>query len=340
MRSPIRFRLFPLAGLTAALLALLALEGAALAATRTVEVGQGGQLRFFDDVSHTSTTTINVGDTVMWTWDSGFHSTTSGACGNNCLPDGNWDSGENSGPHSFTHVFNQAGSFPYHCSVHGSAMQGTVIVQPAGIAPTANFTFAPSGVPVMGTPVNFTDTSTGSPTSWTWNFGDPASGSSNIATLQSPTHTFQAAGTYNVSLLASNASGSNTATKPITVSAGGGIPCVADNETLCLNNGRFAVTADWTKPDATSGHGSGVKLTGDSGYFWFFDPANIEVVTKVLNGCAIDNAYWVFAAGLTNVKVEMKVVDTQTGIVYAKENPQGTPFAPIQDTSAFPSSCP
>jgi hypothetical protein len=33
-------------------------------------------------------------------------------------------------------------------------------------------------------------------------------------------------------------------------------------------------------------------------------------------------------------------VDTQTGIVYAKENPQGTPFAPIQDTSAFPSSCP
>ena len=84
-----------------------------------------------------------------------------------------------------------------------------------------------------------------------------------------------------------------------------------------------------------------MKLTGDSGYFWFFDAANIEVVTKVLNGCGLPpGAYWVFAAGLTNVHVELKVIDTQTGTVYLKENPQGTAFAPIQDTAAFPASCP
>jgi PKD repeat protein len=335
MNRTYRFPFLSLARLAAGLLAFLLLDAAAVAATRTVQVGQGGD-RFTDEVSHTSTSTINVGDTVNWVFD-GFHSTTSGNC---CTGDGNWDSGVHSAPFNFPHTFNAAGSFPYFCVVHGAMMTGTVIVQSVGTAPTANFTFSPSGVPVMGTPVQFTDASTGSPTSWTWNFGDPASGTSNVSTLQNPTHVFQAADTYNVSLQATNASGSNTATKSVTVSAGGGLPCVPDSETLCLNNGRFAVTAEWTKPDLTSGHGTGVRLTGDSGYFWFFDPANIEVVTKVLNGCGISNAYWVFAAGLTNVKVELKVIDTQTGIVYTKENPLNTAFAPIQDTSAFPSSCP
>ena len=340
MRHPNRLRSLSLPVLAAGILAFLLMPAAASAATRTVEVGQGGQLRFVDDVSHTSTTTIQAGDTVMWTWDNGFHSTTSGGCPGGCTPDGNWDSGEHSGPHSFSFVFNTAGTFPYHCSVHGSTMQGSVIVQSAGAAPTANFTFSPSGVPVMGTPVSFSDTSTGTPTAWSWNFGDPASGASNTSTLQNPSHTFQSANTYNVSLQASNAGGSNSITKSITVSAGGGLACVPDYETLCLNNGRFAVTAQWTKADATSGDGNAVSLTGDSGYFWFFDSANIEIVIKVLNGCAITNSYWVFAAGLTNVQVDLHVVDTTTGVEYTKENPLNTAFVPIQDTAAFPASCP
>ena len=32
----------------------------------------------------------------------------------------------------------------------------------------------------------------------------------------------------------------------------------------------------------------GVGLTSDSGYFYFFDPANIELVIKVLNGCGLN----------------------------------------------------
>lgn len=342
MRTPKR-RPFPsLSALAVIALALLVLPGAASAATRTVRVGTGGAHVFIDAVSQTSTTTINVGDTVIWMWDDSFHSTTSGACPNgNCAPDGMWDSGvRTSLPSTFSFTFTTTGTFPYHCSVHLSLMQGTVIVQQAGTAPTASFTVSPTGVPVMGTPINFTDTSTGAPTAWSWNFGDPASGTSNTSTTQNPSHTFQAAGTYTVTLQASNANGSNTATHTITISAGGSVPCVQDNETLCLNNGRFAVTAEWTKPDGTSGHGTGIRLTGDSGYFWFFDSSNIEVVTKVLNGCTINGNYWVFAAGLTNVQVELSVVDTTTGVAYTKENPQGTAFAPIQDTAAFVSACP
>jgi hypothetical protein len=109
---------------------------------------------------------------------------------------------------------------------------------------------------------------------------------------------------------------------------------------LCLSGNRFQVSANWTKPDGGTGTGTAIKLTDDSGYFWFFDPSNIEIVTKVLNGCTFNSAYWVFAAGLTNVQVIWSVTDTTTGSIYAQENPQGTPFKPVQATDAFLSSCP
>ena len=81
----------------------------------------------------------------------------------------------------------------------------------------------------------------------------------------------------------------------------------------------------------------GVSLTGDSGYFWFFDAANIELVVKVLDACTLGN-FWVFAGGLTNVGVTLIVEDTQTGASKTYTNPIGTAFAPLQDTKAF--SCP
>jgi PKD repeat protein len=317
-------------------LACMFFGGAAVAATHQVEVGQGGD-RFVDDQSGTSTTTINVGDTVLWNWAQSDHSTTSGNC---CQGDGKWDSGVNNAGHQFSFTFTSAGSFPYFCLVHRAMMTGMVIVQgQAASPPVASFNFSPSG-PVMGSNVTFTDTSTGTPTSWAWNFGDPASGSSNTSTAQNPTHVFLSAGTFTVSETATNAGGSNTTTKSVTVSAGGASVCTPDATTLCLGGGRFMVQMVWTKPDNSSGDGNAVKLTDDSGYFWFFDATNIEAVMKVLNGCAINNAYWVFLAGLTNVEVATTVTDTQTGLMYSNTNPQGTAFAPVQATNALPSSCP
>jgi len=117
-------------------------------------------------------------------------------------------------------------------------------------------------------------------------------------------------------------------------------PCVRDAHTLCLNGGRFAVTARWTKPTGESGDGSGIGLTDDSGYFWFFDPANIEVVVKVLDGCGLTPShFWVFAAGLTNVQATVSVRDSRTGALRDYRNDQGMAFAPIQDTNAF-ATCP
>jgi photosystem II stability/assembly factor-like uncharacterized protein len=112
--------------------------------------------------------------------------------------------------------------------------------------------------------------------------------------------------------------------------------CVADDVTLCLDGARFRVRSTWTKNDGSTGPGHAAALTSDTGDFWFFDSSNIEVIVKVLEGCSSNSHRWVFAGGLTNVLVTLTVTDMVTGAVQTYTNPQGTPFAPIQDTSAFP----
>lgn len=200
---------------------------------------------------------------------------------------------------------------------------------------TAGFTFSPTN-PTPGQSVQFTDTSNPPPASWAWNFGDPASGANNTSTLQNPTHVFSAVGTYSVTLTVPDA---GPVTNSVSVNSATG-SCQQGPGFLCLVGGRFQVNANWTTPDGSSGAGTAVPLTDGSGYFWFFDPTNTEMVVKVLSGCAINNAYWVFAAGLTNVQVNWQVLDTKTGVSYTQVNTQGTPFAPVQATSAFPTSCP
>lgn len=108
---------------------------------------------------------------------------------------------------------------------------------------------------------------------------------------------------------------------------------------LCLENDRFQVSATWRTGDGTTGSAHGVEITADTGYQWFFEPQNVEVVIKVLDACGVNGHHWVFAAGLTDVQVELAVRDTKTGAVKTYVNPQGKPFQPIQDTAAF-ATCP
>ena len=112
-------------------------------------------------------------------------------------------------------------------------------------------------------------------------------------------------------------------------------PCVPSDATMCLNSGRFAVSATWQKPDGSTGQGHAVPLTDDTGYFWFFDAANIEVATKILNACGFNSSYWVFASGLTNLGVKLDVVDTAAGASRSYQNPVNLAYQPVQDTAAF-----
>ncbi|MDE4908394.1 PKD domain-containing protein [Methanogenium marinum] len=87
-----------------------------------------------------------------------------------------------------------------------------------GEKPDAAFTWTPTS-PVVGSPVSFTDTSTGDGISeWKWEFEDPMDFTGNReSTLRNPQHTYQNAGSYDVTLFVKNSGGSDIILKTITV---------------------------------------------------------------------------------------------------------------------------
>ena len=113
-------------------------------------------------------------------------------------------------------------------------------------------------------------------------------------------------------------------------------PCEPGVE-LCLQDDTFKVRATWRDFDGNTGSGNARLLSSGSGVFWFFSPDNIELMIKVLDGCdSTFNSYWVFAAGLTNVAVDLEVTHVASGVTWSSANPLGTAFAPILDVEALP----
>jgi PKD repeat protein len=102
-------------------------------------------------------------------------------------------------------VWNQVGILPCDPYGFGETEDYNVTIVP-GVVPTAAFTF--TGDPT----VSFTNTSTGLPTSYSWNFGD-----GGTSTLTNPTHVFAENDTYNVCLTATNLYGSNTACQNVII---------------------------------------------------------------------------------------------------------------------------
>jgi hypothetical protein len=108
---------------------------------------------------------------------------------------------------------------------------------------------------------------------------------------------------------------------------------------LSLHGGRFKVEATFRDPrTGVLAQAEPRPLTDDTGLFWFFDGANLELVVKALDGCEVNGHFWVFAAGLTDVEAEITVTDTVSGSWKTYRNPPRTAFLPIQDTRAF--DCP
>lgn len=104
---------------------------------------------------------------------------------------------------------------------------------------------------------------------------------------------------------------------------------------LLLGGGRFVVRARWTDFEGKQGTGKAVGLGKDSGYFWFFDAGNTEITVKVLDACRGFERFWVFAAGMTNVEVELVVTDLVAGVERVYGNAMGATFETILDTDAF-----
>ena len=110
--------------------------------------------------------------------------------------------------------------------------------------------------------------------------------------------------------------------------------CQTGPSQLCLNGGRFALTARWQDFNGNTGTGSAVTLTDETGYLWFFDAANVETVIKVIDGRGLNGHFWVFYGALSNVQYTLTFTDTVTGAVKTYTNPAGE-LASVADTTAF-----
>lgn len=134
---------------------------------------------------------MNLGTIASWLWDFG---------------DGNTSTLQNP-----THVYLTAGTFNVTLSVSdtiGCINSATKVLSIFAI-PVASFSYT---FPACAqSTVSFTDLSQtnggGAIVTWQWNFGDPASGTSNTSTLQNPVHVFDSPGAYLVTLLITNGTG-------------------------------------------------------------------------------------------------------------------------------------
>lgn len=127
------------------------------------------------------------GNPDSWSWDFGDEKTSTGQ--------------------SPVHIFERPGTYTVTLTVSGGSDRSTKSMQIQVLGqqppPTAGF----RATPLNGTAplkVTFTDTSTGEPSSWLWDFGD-----NTTSTEQNPIHTYTAAGNYTVTLSARNAAGND-----------------------------------------------------------------------------------------------------------------------------------
>ncbi|MBK7184242.1 MAG: PKD domain-containing protein, partial [Bacteroidetes bacterium] len=125
--------------------------------------------------------------------------------------------------------------------------------------PVANFS-ANQTILCQAGCVNFTDLSSGSPTSWSWTF---AGASPATSTSQNPTNVcYSANGSYTVTLIVSNASGSDTLTQVGYITVGQPIPVTISGNTAI--NACESTTLTASPADGTYSWGPNVNLLCDN----------------------------------------------------------------------------
>lgn len=153
--------------------------------------------------------TVNVNDSVMWTWVGTIsHSTTD----NTVAP--LWDSGLRGNGAHYTNTFTAAGTFPYFCSLH-TFMTASVTVQSANIAPSIALTWPTNGAILAAPWTGTLRASTSDPDDTVskvdfYNSGTLLGTVSNPPASLSLSVTNLAAGTYNLKTVATDSRGAIT----------------------------------------------------------------------------------------------------------------------------------
>src|SRR3990172_2372266 len=180
-----------------------------------------------------------------------------------------------------SHNYSTAGSYTVTLIATTSSGCSDIISQTITVnpAPISNFTTSNE---CFNNATPFTDQSTGTPTQWAWDFGD-----GNTDVVQNPSHTYNAAGTFSVTLIATNSSGcKDTFAQTVVV-----YPLPAANfiaATVCVMN----QTCFTDMSTITSG-----SLTAWS---WNFgDPASGNNISNSQNPCHTFSSAGIFIVILT-----------------------------------------
>ena len=102
--------------------------------------------------------------------------------------------------------------------------------------------------------------------------------------------------------------------------------CIADETDLCLLGGRFRARLAFVDPGAASAgerSATAIPNTDQTGMFWFFEPGNVELIVKVLDGRELNGHFWVFYGGITDLEFRLEITDTETGRTASYLNPRG-----------------
>ena len=167
----------------------------------------------------------------------------------------NFGDGGTSTSQNPSHTYTAAGTYTVTLTAtnaygNDSETKTSYITVTAPSAPVAAFTASATSITAGGS-VTFTDQSTGTPTSWSWTF---TGGTPSTSTAQNPTVTYSTAGTYSVTLIATNAQGSNTLTKTAYITVSSASYCTSSGTTYSY---------EWIK---SVKFGSVTNSSGASGY--------------------------------------------------------------------------
>ena len=124
----------------------------------------------------------------------------------------------------------------------------------------------------------------------------------------------------------------------VTSAQEGGGSCEASETRLCLHDGRFSVEVELVDPkdmERKAGKVVSSVATNETGFFWFFSPANVELAAKLLDGRSQNGKYWFLYGGLSDVEYTVTLTDTVTGESRPYRNKAGSLCGGI-DINALP----
>lgn len=114
--------------------------------------------------------------------------------------------------------------------------------------------------------------------------------------------------------------------------------CVPDASRLCFQSGRFSATMTYQNAGSPLPATAVQPAGGAPGFFRFAEPAAAEIWLGLLDGCVINNRYWVSVLGVSSDGWALSVTDHATGALRSYSVPTGSYGSPISDVEAF--DCP